>query len=119
MGEIKSIPIVCSPSLRFNGHNGLERVGHEGFTNMVKTVRASFDDYHCAIHSMVVEDRKCFCRLTFTGRHVGELMGFPPTNNLVSWGGASEFTVCPKRKQILKVWELGDIKTLEKQLQQR
>mmetsp|Transcript_20614 Transcript_20614/g.22836 ORF Transcript_20614/g.22836 Transcript_20614/m.22836 type:complete len:87 (+) Transcript_20614:1542-1802(+) len=85
---------------------------------MVVTVRKSVASYHCAIHSMVVEDRKCFCRLKFTGRHVGELLGYKPTNKIISWMGASEFTICPKRHQILKVWELGDIRTLEKQLQE-
>lgn len=115
-GEIDSIEKVCSPRLRFNGHTGLERVGHGGFSIMVQTVRSSLEGYHCEIHSMVVEERKCFCRLKFTGKHVGELMGYPATNRTVSWMGASEFTVCPKRNQILKVWELGDIKTLEAQL---
>jgi len=115
-GEIESIQKVCSPRLRFNGHTGLERVGHDGFSRMVTTVRSSLEGYHCEIHSMVVEGRKCFCRLKFTGKHVGELMGYPPTHKLVAWMGASEFTICPRKKQILKVWELGDIKTLEAQL---
>jgi predicted ester cyclase len=115
-GEIDYIPIVCSPSLRFNGRDGLERVGHDGFSNMVYTVRQSVAEYHCAIHSMVVENNKCFCRLKFTGRHVGELLGYKPTNKILNWMGASEFTICPKRNQILKVWELGDIHTLEEQL---
>ena len=115
-GEIESIEKVCSPRLRFNGHAGLERVGHEGFSQMVMTVRSSLEGYHCEIHSMVVEGRKCFCRLKFTGKHVGELMGYPPTNKLVAWMGASEFTICPRKKLILKVWELGDIKSLEMQL---
>jgi predicted ester cyclase len=115
-GEIESIERVCSPRLRFNGHTGLERVGHDGFSQMVTTVRSSLEGYHCEIHSMVVEGRKCFCRLKFTGKHVGKLMGYPPTHKLVAWMGASEFTICPRKKQILKVWELGDIKTLEAQL---
>mmetsp|Transcript_24946 Transcript_24946/g.58533 ORF Transcript_24946/g.58533 Transcript_24946/m.58533 type:complete len:439 (-) Transcript_24946:150-1466(-) len=115
-GEIESIQRVCSPRLRFNGHTGLERVGHDGFSRMVTTVRSSLEGYHCEIHSMVVEGRKCFCRLKFTGKHVGELMGYPPTYKLVAWMGASEFTICPRRNQILKVWELGDIKALEAQL---
>ena len=115
-GEIESIEKVCSPRLRFNGHAGLERVGHAGFSQMVMTVRSSLEGYHCEIHSMVVEGRKCFCRLKFTGKHVGELMGYPPTNKLVAWMGASEFTICPRKKLILKVWELGDIKSLETQL---
>lgn len=66
-GEVDLIPEVCSPSLRFNGNTGFDRVGHEGLARMVNTIREALDDYHCEIHSMVVEHNKAFCRLRFTG----------------------------------------------------
>lgn len=66
-GEVDLIPEVCSPSLRFNGNTGFDRVGHEGLARMVNTIREALDDYHCEIHSMVVENNKAFCRLRFTG----------------------------------------------------
>jgi predicted ester cyclase len=113
-GEIEMIPQVCHPSLRFNGHVGMDRVGHEGFERMVTTVREALTDYHCEIHSMVVESNKAFCRLRFTGKHTGNLLGYAPTGKAVSWMGASEFTC--KNGKILKVWELGDVKSLEDQL---
>lgn len=113
-GEVEMIPLVCHPSLRFNGHVGMDRVGHEGFERMVITVREALTDYHCEIHSMVVESNKAFCRLRFTGKHTGNLLGYAPTGKTVSWMGASEFTC--KNGKILKVWELGDVKSLEDQL---
>ena len=113
-GEVELIPHVCHPSLRFNGHVGMDRVGHEGFARMVTTVRDALTDYHCEIHSMVVETNKAFCRLRFTGKHTGNLLGYPPTGKTVAWMGASEFTC--KNGKILKVWELGDVKSLEEQL---
>mmetsp|Transcript_46544 Transcript_46544/g.113364 ORF Transcript_46544/g.113364 Transcript_46544/m.113364 type:complete len:374 (-) Transcript_46544:649-1770(-) len=113
-GEIEMIPYVCHPSLRFNGHVGMDRVGLDGFARMVSTVRDALADYHCEIHSMVVEYNKAFCRLRFTGKHTGNLLGFPPTGKMVAWMGASEFTC--KNGKILKVWELGDLKDLEQQL---
>ena len=67
-GEVDLIPEVCSSSLRFNGNTGFDRVGHEGLARMVNTIREALDDYHCEIHSMVVENNKAFCRLRFTGR---------------------------------------------------
>ena len=64
---------------------------------------------------MVVEDNKAFCRLRFTGKHVGgPLLHRPPTGRQVNWMGAAEFTV--QNGKILKVWELGDMKNLEEQL---
>ena len=113
-GEIEMIPYVCHPSLRFNGHVGMDRVGLDGFARMVSTVRDALADYHCEIHSMVVEYNKAFCRLRFTGKHTGNLLGSPPTGKMVTWSGASEFTC--KNGKILKVWELGDLKDLEQQL---
>lgn len=113
-GEIDLIPQVCSPSLRFNGNAGFDRVGHDGLARMVATIRDALDDYHCEIHSMVVEQNKAFCRLRFTGKHVGHLLGYEPTGKVVAWMGATEFT-CQNGK-ILKVWELGDVKSLEEQL---
>lgn len=113
-GEIDLIPEVCSPNLRFNGNTGFDRIGHDGLARMVATIRESLDEYHCEIHSMVVEHNKAFCRLRFTGKHTGPLLGYPPTHKVVAWMGATEFT-CQNGK-ILKVWELGDVKSLEEQL---
>ena len=81
---------------------------------MVITIRNALDEYHCEIHSMVVEHNKAFCRLRFTGKHVGDLLGIPPTYQNVAWMGATEFTI--QNHKILKVWELGDVKSLEEQL---
>ena len=113
-GNINLIKTICHPSIRFNGHVGMDRVGHDGFARMVTTVREALTDYHCEIHSMVVESNKAFCRLKFTGKHTGVLLGYPPTGKPVAWVGASEFTC--KNGKILKVWELGDVKSLEVQL---
>jgi len=81
---------------------------------MVTTIRDALNDYHCEIHSMVVEGNKAFCRMRFTGRHTGSLLGYPPSGRQVAWMGAAEFTC--KDSLIIKVWELGDVKSLEEQL---
>lgn len=117
-GDIDLIPEVCSSRLRFNGQGGMDKVGHEGFARMVATIHDALSEYHCEIHSMVVEGNKAFCRLRFSGRHTGDLLGFQPSHRLISWMGATEFTIGPDAR-ILKVWELGDMKSLEQQLQQQ
>jgi predicted ester cyclase len=113
-GDLDLIPEVCARGIRFNGSSGMDRVGHEGFKKMVTTIRNSLEDYHCEIHSMVVEGNKAFCRMRFMGRHVGKLLGCEPTGRHVSWMGAMEFTVMDGL--IIKVWELGDMASLEQQL---
>ena len=113
-GDLELIPRVCSKGLRFNGLNGMNRVGHDGFARIVTTIRDALDDYHCEIHSMVVEGNKAFCRVRFTGTHNGTFLGYSPTGRRVAWLGATEFTC--KDGLIFKVWELGDSKSLEEQL---
>lgn len=113
-GELDMIPSVCSAKIRFNGMSGLDKIGHEGFAQMVAAIHAAFTDYHCEIHSMVVENNKAFCRLRFSGKFTGPILGYRPHGKLVSWMGASEFTC--SNGVILKVWEIGDLKTLEEQL---
>jgi predicted ester cyclase len=63
---------------------------------------------------MVVEGNKAFVRTRFTGQHTGQLLGYLPSGRQVAWMGATEFTC--KDGKILKVWELGDVKSLEEQL---
>lgn len=113
-GDLELIPRVCSKGLRFNGAVGMDRVGHDGFARMVSTIRDALDDFHCEIHSMVVEGNKAFCRVRFTGKHTSSLLGHSPTGRPVEWMGATEFTL--KDGKIIKVWELADVKGLEQQL---
>jgi predicted ester cyclase len=116
-GELDFIPRVCSPKIRFNGVSGVEKLGHEGFARMVAMIHGAFSDYHCEIHSMVVEKNKAFCRLRFSGNFTGPILGYAPHGKAVSWMGASEFLCL--NGLILKVWELGDMKALESQLADR
>lgn len=113
--DLSYIPEVCSPKIRFNGASGeLCKTGHEGLATMVHHIHNVLEDYHCEIHSMVCENGKAFCRLRFTGKQVGELLGFQPTYQFVEWMGATEFTCVDGL--IAKVWELSDLPDLEKQL---
>ena len=114
-GEVDLIPQLCSPHLRFSGTGGPTTLeGHQGLTRMVQSIRRSLEDYHAEICSMVVENNKAFCRLNFTGKHVGTLMGYEATNKKVHWIGTTEFTC--RNGQISAVWELGDTKALLEQI---
>ena len=115
LADFNAIPEICSPKIRVNKHDsGLDKVGHEGLATMVSDIHMSFMDYHCSIHSIVVEGNKAFCRLRITGKHTGTFMGYPPTGQRVTWTAAKEFTCVDG--VILKVWELADMKMLEEQL---
>ena len=113
-GEVTLIPQVCSERLLVSGLKGFDRVDHNGFARIVTTIRQALDNYHCEVHSMVVEGNKAFCRVLFTGMHNGSFLGYPPTGRRVAWLGAIEITC--KEGLIFKIWELNDFKALEEQL---
>ncbi|CAB9518047.1 SnoaL-like polyketide cyclase [Seminavis robusta] len=116
-GHLDLIPQICSPDIRMNGSDGssFDKIGHEGLAQTVDHIHRVIENYHCEVHCMVVEGNKAFCRLQFSGKHTGSLLGFPGTGKRISWTGASEFTCVDGR--ILKVWELIDLDSLRNKLQ--
>jgi predicted ester cyclase len=78
-------------------------------------VHRALGDYRCVIEELVEEGDKVFARMTFSGIHRGEFLGHPPTHRSVSWTGCALFSFDVDR--IRDVWVLGDLKSLEAQLQ--
>ena len=93
---------------------GQEKRGHSGFAEYVDMIHKALGDYRCLIEELVSEGDKVFAKMTFTGIHRDEFMGYAPTQKRVSWAGCALFTF--KGNRIADVWVLGDLKTLEKQL---
>jgi predicted ester cyclase len=47
-------------------------------------VQKALGDYRCVIEELVAEKSKVFAKMTFTGIHRGEFMGFAPKQKGVS-----------------------------------
>lgn len=109
-----AIPSVLHEDLTFRGSLGQEKRGHAGFAEYVDAVHEALGDFRCLIDDLVEEGDKVFAKMTFTGIHRAELMGYAPTNKRVSWSGAALFTFRGDRAS--DVWVLGDLKGLEEQL---
>lgn len=109
-----AIPSVLHESFTFRGSLGQEKKGHAGFAEYVDMVHKALGEYKCIIEELVAEENKVFAKMTFTGIHQDEFMGYPPTQKRVSWHGSALFAFEDKR--IKDVWVLGDLKTLEDQL---
>lgn len=77
-------------------------------------VHHALGNYRCLIDELVEEGDKVFAKMTFTGIHRDEFMGYPPTRKQVNWRGCALFTF--KGERIADVWVLGDLKNLEDQL---
>ena len=109
-----AIPTLLHQNFTFRGSLGQEKHGHDGFAEYVDMVHKALGDYKCIIEELVAEANKVFAKMTFTGIHQDEFMGFNPTQKRVSWNGCALFTF--EGELISDVWVLGDLKTLEEQL---
>jgi len=110
----EAIPSVLEENFTFRGSLGQEKRGHDGFAEYVDMVHKALGEYKCIIEELVAEGNKVFAKMTFTGIHRDEFMGYPPTRKRVSWNGCALFTF--DGELIKDVWVLGDLKNLEEQL---
>jgi len=113
----RAMPSVLREDFSFRGSLGHEKRGHDGFAEYADMVHGALGDFRCLIDQLVAEGDKVFAKMTFTGIHRGELMGFEPTGKRVSWKGCALFTF--EGDLISEVWVLGDLKGLETQLREK
>jgi predicted ester cyclase len=112
----KIIPEVLDENMRFRGSLGLTKYGHSEFKEYLDMVHEALGGYQCKIDDLVCEPNKVFARMTFTGIHKGEFLGFPPTGKRVTWSGAALFTF--EGGKVIDLWVLGDLISLERQLKE-
>ncbi len=106
---------ILHEDLIFRGSLGDEKRGIEGFTKYVDKVHLALANYHCEILDMVAEGNKVFAKMSFSGIHRNEFMGYKASYQKVSWYGTALFTF--KKEKISEIWVLGDLKSLEQQLE--
>lgn len=106
-GDKQRIADICHEDFTFRGSLGPELAGREAFAGYVDRVRTALADYRCDIVEMVEEGGKVVARMTFSGVHTGDLLGFAPTGKAVSWAGSAHFTFSGGK--ISDLWVLGDV----------
>ena len=109
-----AIPSVLHENFTFRGSLGQEKQGHGGFAEYVSMVHKALGDYTYVIEELVAEENKVFAKMTFTGLHRDEFMGYSPTHCQVIWDGRALFTF--EGERISDVWVLGDLKNLAEQM---
>jgi steroid delta-isomerase-like uncharacterized protein len=65
--------------------------GLEGLKKLRRQVSSGLSDYRVEVHDMIAEGDKVAARVTYLGRHTGELQGFPPTGKEVSISATDMF----------------------------
>ena len=106
---------ILTADIDFRGSIGLHVTGHDGFLEYMQTIRDAFPDFHNQIEEIIATDDRAVARLIYSGTHQGELLGRPATGRRVEYAGVSIFTMAGE--QISKVWVLGDLWGLMKQLE--
>ena len=114
--DINAIPTLLEENFTFRGSLGQNKRGYKGFADYVDMVHESLSDYRCTIEELVIEAPKAFAKMSFSGVHRGEFIGFAPTGKRITWKGCALFTF--SGDLIVDIWVLGDLKGLEQQLKE-
>jgi steroid delta-isomerase-like uncharacterized protein len=112
--DLDAIPALLHDDCTFRGSLGHTMRGHAALAGYVNMVHKALAEYRCTIEDLVVEAPRAFARMTFSGIHQDEFLGFPPTGKRVSGYGCALFTFSGEK--ISDIWVLGDLKGLERQL---
>ena len=105
---------ILHTDFRFRGSLGPEKRGPSGFIEYMQAVHTALADYTCIIDDLVVTEHRAAVRLTFRGQHQNEFFGIAATGKQIEWAGAAFFTC--DGQQITKLWVLGDIDAIRRQL---
>lgn len=105
---------LIAESVVFRGSLGISVQGREGFKEYMRTVRRAFPDFHNRIEDLIAENDRVAARLTYTGTHEGEVLGFAPTGRQVSYAGVALFRLIEDR--VAEGWVSGDVHGLAQQL---
>ena len=110
-----AIPSILHEDLSFRGSLGQLKHGHSGFVEYLDMVHKAFRDYRCSVEELVAEGDKVFAKMTFGGIHQGKFMGHEASGKSLEWNGCALFTF--QGDLISDIWVLGDLKSLEDQLE--
>ena len=105
---------ILHPNVCFRGSVGSTVHGRSAVCGYVEMVTTALNGYRCDVQTLVVEGEQAAAKVIFSGQHIGEFLGYPPTGALVEWIGSAFFTA--ESGLLTDVWVLGDIVSLRAQL---
>ena len=112
--DFEIVDEILHPDVTFRGSVGVGATGRQEVCDYVRMVTTALSDYRCDVESLVAEGDRAAARVRFSGLHVGEFLGFPPTGRHVEWTGVAFFV--GDENKLLDIWVLGDLESLRAQL---
>jgi len=88
--------------------------GRENVKQFVTMVFKAFPDFHATIEDIIAEGDKVWARVTYSGTHTGDYLGFAPTGKTISYN-----SVTIKRLvngKMVEGWTVNDMLDFFKQL---
>ncbi|MBU1658873.1 ester cyclase [bacterium] len=98
----------------FRGSLHISTRGKKEFEEYFDMILNAIPNLYHGVEIMVSENNLVAARAIYNGTHQGKLLDIEPTNNRISYNGASFFNI--KDGKIIDIWVLGDLNTLYKQL---
>ena len=105
---------ILHPEVSFRGSVGLGATGPRAVCDYVTMVTTALSGYRCDVQELVADGDRAAAKVRFSGVHVGEFLGHPPTGCAVEWIGAAFFHA--EAGVLRDIWVLGDLLTLRTQL---
>jgi len=105
---------ILHPALQFRSSLGAELQGVDEFLRYMRELHSALAEYRCIIDELVTTESRAAARMTFSGTHRAAWLGVPATGRVITWAGAAFFTVA--QGQITRIWVLGDIDVIKRQL---
>ena len=108
---------ILHPDVTFRGSVGVGARGRRDVCDYVLMVTTALSDYRCEVESLIAEDERAAAKVRFSGLHMGDFLGYPPTGRRVEWMGAAFFVA--EKGMLRDIWVLGDLESLRFQLGSR
>lgn len=105
---------IVSPNAIIRGTLGTSVDGPRGLERYAEQFTGAFGDLHMEVHEVIVDRDRAAARIAWTGRHVGEALGCPPTGHRVRHECVALFRTAHGR--IVEVSVHGDLCSLREQL---
>jgi len=111
-GNVAAAEELLAPGVTFQGLEIIE--GVEDFMQYVVELHTAFPDLAFIVEDGVSDGRVAAGRYTMRGRHRGQFLGMPATNNRVEVRGISMFVTTDGR--ITEIWDSVDSLVLTQQI---
>lgn len=96
-------------------HDGAtDATGPEGFYPFYDRLKAAFSEIHVDVHDSFAEGEKVCVRWSFTGRHTGDGLSFPPTGKTVNVTGLTVLRVADGK--MVEGWQNWDMLGMMEQI---